>query len=380
MKRIYWRPPGISRRALAMIAMVSVAALLIVERFPVVRTQRWHSDKLAAARLSLDAMRAIKAERAKRGVTFDREADPHETGLIGQALTPITSNTGYIGAKRASTNPNFAAALVHMLKQSGVQRGDLVAVGVSGSFPALAISAFAALETVEAQPIIIASVSGSEWGANDPAYTWLDMERTLFDQKVFSFRSIAASRGGIDDRGFGMSKEGRALLDAAIARAAVERIDTFSLAESIDRRMQIFDARSNGRDYKAYINVGGGSASVGTHVGKKQFEPGLNTGVPRGEGLADSVMLRFAERGVAVIHVSSIEAIAKTYGLKADSEPEPRLGEGSVYVKAEPNRWLAGAGVLVIFGVMLAFIRMDLGMRILRIRRREAGKQPQQMV
>ncbi|HMR74095.1 MAG TPA: hypothetical protein PKD61_03255, partial [Polyangiaceae bacterium] len=119
MKRVYWRPPGVSRSALAMIALAAVAALVIVERFPVVRKQSWHTEKIRAARLSYDAMRAIKAERIKRGLVIDPEVDPHQTGLIGFSLTPITSNTGYISAKRASTNPNFAAVILHFLKRAG---------------------------------------------------------------------------------------------------------------------------------------------------------------------------------------------------------------------------------------------------------------------
>ncbi len=363
-----------------MIALVSVAALMVVERFPVVKQQRWHDEKLAAARLSLEAMRVIKAKRIEQGLVIDTESDPHQTGLIGQALTPITSNTGYITAKRASTNPNFAAALVHMLRQAGVNRGDVVTVGVSGSFPALCVSTFAALETLGTQPIVIASVSSSEWGANDPSYTWLDMERTLVEAKLVSFRSIAASRGAIDDRGLGMSKEGRFMVDVAISRNGVERIDMPSLVESVDRRMQVYDSRVGNRPVKAYINVGGGSASVGTHVGKKQFSPGLNMDVPRGEGLADSVMLRYAERRIPVIHISSIEVLAKSFGVKADSDTDPPLGVGSVYIQAEPNRWLAAGGVLTVLAVMLAFIRLDVGMRILRGRRKENTKQPQQMV
>ena len=380
MKRVYWRPPGISRSALAMIALAAIAALVIVERFPVVRKQSWQAEKIRAARLSHDAMRTIKAERIQRGLVIDPEADPHQTGLIGFSLTPITSNTGYISAKRASTNPNFAAVILHFLKRAGVEAGDVVAVGLSGSFPALSVSTFAALHVLEAQAIVVASVSGSEWGANDPNYTWLDMERTLFENKVFSYRSTAASRGGIDDRGLGMSKEGRALIEAAIARNNVERIEGKSLVDSIELRMAHYDARAGNRPIKAYVNVGGGSASVGTHVGKKQFRPGLNLEPPRGEGLLDSVMLRFAERGTPVVHVSNIAKIAKSHGLKADSAEHPRIGEGAVFIKAEPNRVLAGFGVGLILVVMLAFIRFDVGIRILRTRKKEGTKQPQQMV
>ena len=119
------------------------------------------------------------------------------------------------------------------------------------------------------------------------------MERTLNEAGIVPFRSVAATRGGIDDRGVGMSKQGRALLDAAIARNGLRRIEPTSLADAIQKRIELFDELAGDRAIKAYVNIGGGSASVGTHVGKKQFRPGVNKTAPRGQGVVDSVMLRF---------------------------------------------------------------------------------------
>lgn len=382
MKKVYWRPQGVPRRAMLLIAMVAVSALVAVEKFPVARRQRNYPEKLVAARLALEAFNSIKSEKIARGVGIDPEADPYQTGLIGRSVTPVTSNTGYISAKRLSVNPNFAALVVHWLARAGVEKGDVVAVGASGSFPALCVATFAAVQAMELTPIVISSASASEWGANDPSFMWLDMEKALFEKRVFSFRSIAASRGGIEDYGFGMSQEGRNLIDEAIKRVGVEKIDAKNLADGIDQRMQIFDAKAGGKQIKAYVNVGGGTASVGTHVGKKQFKPGLNMEPPAGAGLADSVMLRFAERGVPVVHLTSLEELAKQHGFPVEPKGMPRVGEGKVFVREEYNRWIAGFGLLVVFGTMLAFIRLDIGARILQgvWRRKDRARQPQQMV
>lgn len=382
MKKVYWRPQRVSRSGMVLIALVAVAALVATEKFPVVRKQKNYAEKLAAAQLTLDAFKVIKAEKLRRGIPIDTEADPHQTGLVGRSVTPVTSNTGYLSAKRLSVNPNFSAVVVHWLKRAGVEKGDTVAVGASGSFPALCIATFAAVQTLELSPIIVSSASASEWGANDPDFMWLDMERALFDKKIFRFRSVAASRGGIEDKGFGMSQEGRNLLDAAIQRAGLEQLDSDSLAEGIDLRMKILDAKAAGQPIKAYVNVGGGSVSVGTHVGKKQFKPGLNLEPPSGADLVDSVMLRFAQRGVPVIHLSSLERLAKQHGLPTEPDGMPPVGQGTVFVKAEYNRWIALAGLVAVFAAMLAFIRLDVGSRILRsaVRRKDRANQPQQMV
>jgi poly-gamma-glutamate system protein len=352
VKRLYFRPQQVSRLALVVIALIAFAVLIAVEAFPLQMRQPHIDEKIAAARLARDAMAAIKAEKVRRGIRIDPEVDPGNSGLIGAPVTPVTSNTGDLRAKWISVNPNFAAAVVDMLKRASIERGDVVAVGLSGSFPALNIATFAALETLGAKPIAISSVAASEWGANLVELLWIDMEKLLEQKHLFGFRSIAASRGGIDDHGFGMSQEGREMLDHAILRNGLIRIDSQSLADAIERRMKIYDEHAAQRPIKLYVNVGGGSASVGTHVGKKQLVPGLNTELPRGAPV-DSVMLRFLERKVPVIHLSSVARLARQYGLASSQGGLPSVGEGTVYVRAEYNRWLAIAGLVVLLGVML---------------------------
>jgi poly-gamma-glutamate system protein len=271
VKLLSYRAPSVSHAALVLVALVALTALVAVESLPVHKKQPYYENKLMAARLMREAMSAIKAEKLRRGIAIDPQSDPGRTGLIGSSLTPVTSNTGYLSAKQASTNPNFAAVLVQLLEAAGTQRGDVVAVGLTGSFPALNIAAYAAIQTLGLQPIVITSAAASEWGANQIDLLWIDMERVLNEKGIFRFRSVAASRGGIDDRGFGMSAEGRALLDAAIERNGLTALESKSLPEAIERRMQLYEQRANGRRIKAYINIGGGTASVGTHVGRKQF-------------------------------------------------------------------------------------------------------------
>ena len=381
MRKLYWRPPGVSRSALVLVALTALMALVAVEAFQVKRKQPFYEEKLAAARLTRLAMQVIKAEKEERGIRIDPDADPAGSGMIGAPLTAITSNTGYLDAKRTSVNPNFAAVIVDLLGEARISRGSTVAVGVSGSFPALNIAALAALHEMKLKPIVISSIAASEWGANHVDYTWLDMEKTLLEKKVFDVRSIAASRGGIDDRGFGLSERGRSLLDEIIARAGVRSIDSKSVEDAIEQRMAIYDEYAGKNPIRAYVNIGGGSASVGTHVGKKQLEPGLNRTRPRGAKLVDSVMLRFLDREVPVLHITSIVTLAKTYQLAVEPTTMPAVGEGAVYTKAEYNRWLTAGGILAILGTMFAFIRWDVGLRLLgHARGGKAKAQPEQMI
>jgi poly-gamma-glutamate system protein len=381
MKRLYWRPSRVSRTALTLIAAIALVALLAVEGLPVKKQQPYYAEKVRAAELALVAMQTIKTAKLARGMRIDPVADPAGSGLIGSALTPVTSNTGYLGAKRVSANPNFAAVILELLRSARVGRGDLVAVGLSGSFPALNIATYAALHVVGASPIIVSSAASSEWGANHPELLWLDMERILAEAHVFGFRSVAASRGGIDDRGVGMSDEGLALLDAGIARNGLVDLDPKSLSDAIEKRMRVYEQKAAGRAIRAYVNVGGGTASVGTHIGRKQLAPGLNTKLPRGAELVDSVMLRFLQRGVPVVHLTGVAELARRYGLATKENQLQRVGEGEVYVKTEYNRWLAGAAIAAILLCMLAFLRLDVGLRLLgRRARSEPSPDPEPMI
>ena len=380
MKKLFWRPPGMSRTALVLIGCVSLAVMVAVEAFPVERKQDRYAEKIAAARLARSCMNAIKAEKKRLGIALDPQVDPAETGMIGESVTLVTSNTGFIGAKLTSTNPNFAAVVVLLLEAAGARKNDTVAVGVSGSFPALNVATYAAIETLDLRPIIIASASSSEWGANHERYLWIDMDRTLRQAGLVSFGVRAASYGGIDDLGVGITEQGRTLLDAAIERNELREITPQSLSDSINQRMALFDELAGAPPIKAYINVGGGSASVGTHVGKKQFKPGMNRSPPAAVGIPDSVMLRFAKRGVPVIHISRIKLLAEKYGLPLEPRTPMAIGQGKVFVNTEYNRTLALAGLLVIFATMWALLRWSVGLQLLRGRAREPAKPAEPMV
>src|SRR5690606_37474227 len=229
------------------------------------------------------------AGQARREMTaIDPSIDPAGSGLIGSAMSAVTSDAGYLSAKQTSINPNFAAVVVRLLYAAGVEPGDTVAAGLSGSFPALNISVMAAMQVMDVRPIIISSASASQYGANDPEWLWIDMERLLQERGVFNYRSTAVSLGGLHDIGGGLSEEGVRLLEQGINRSGLPRIAAKNAEDSILRRMDLYRDAANGRHIAAYINVGGGAVSVGGTASKREFKAGLNLKRPPGK-LADSV-------------------------------------------------------------------------------------------
>ncbi len=381
MKKLYWRPQRISSRLLWLVALVAIGGLLATETYSVREKQPFYAEKIKAAKLAAAAFQVIKQERQKLGVPIDPDTDPAQSGLIGKLLTPVTTNPGHLPSKQTSTNPNFAAVITHLLKRAKVEEGDAVAVGMSGSFPAINICVLSALKTLNLRPIIISSAGSSQWGANLAQFMWPDMERALFEQHVFPFRSVAFSRGGIDDRALGLDREGRRLLDEVISRSGGAEMQFRNYSESVELRMSLYREQAGGDDIVAYINVGGGTTSVGTKVGKRMFKPGLNRTVPRGAVDIDSVMTRFAIDDVPVIHMTKINNLAERYGLPLQPLVTPAAGEGKIFFREVKSMWLAGAVLALIIVLLLAFVRLDWGYRIFNSSRREpSSTKPERMV
>lgn len=381
MKKIYWRPRTVSRTALALIALVSLTGLLLVEHLPVTEEWPYYAEKTAASELAAKAMERVYRARIELGPEIDLDTDPAQSGLIGLPMSPVTSISGDLTAKQTTVNPNFAAVMVDMLKRAGVAEGDAVAVGCSGSFPALNICVYAALETLKAKPIVISSAAASQWGANVPHLLWIDMERLLYEEGIFQTRSVAASIGGYEDRGLGLSDQGQQMVEEAIKRNDLPLIQAADFTASIDRRMQIYRKHAGRSPVKAYVNVGGGTVSVGRSLGKKLFRPGLNRRLPGRLQRVDGVMPRFVSQGVPVVHLVQIAQLAERYGLPVAPATLPEVGEASIFVGLNYNKWLAAVVLIVILGSLYGFIRSDVGFRLLRVTaRRKDRDYPEPMI
>lgn len=381
MKKLYWRPERVSRKVLLVVAVYAVAALFSVETLRVEKRQPYFKEKFYAARLARRAFDAVKEERLRRSIPIDKESDPAASGLIGILLSPTTTNPGHLPAKQTSVNPNFAAVVAHLLKRIDVERGDVVAVGLSGSFPAINLAVLAGIQAIGAKAVTITSIGSSQWGANIPGLLWPDIEKLVVERKIFYTRSRAYSLGGINDRALGLSKDGKAALESAIAESGVPKLQASNYEESLERRFELYREAAEDNDIVAYVNVGGGTTSVGTREGKKLFKPGLNRTPPQGVSAFDSVMSRFILEGVPVIHMSSIDTIAARYGLPLQPTLTPEPGEGKVFRREVYNTWLAAGALALLLLMLWIFARMDFGYRLFaRHRTKGTSRSPQEMV
>jgi len=344
-----------SNSVLIILTSLSLLAFIAVENSKVDVKQDWYNEKVEAAKLSQLAANYLKTYRLENGVFIDVINDPNQTALIGQEYTLVTTDRGYIDAKLSATNPNFAAVIVQLLKDAGLEENDNVAVGMTGSFPGLNISVLAALETLNMNPIVISSVGSSNFGANDPFFTWLDMENILNKSNIFHSRSVAASIGGGSDVGRGLSPEGRNLITNAIERNNIEFINEKHLEESISKRLELYDEHSKGQPIKAYINVGGGIASLGNTINGKLIPPGLTQFLPMRNFPVRGVIIQMGLEEIPIIHLLNINTLLAKYGLPASPVPLPEPGVGEIFIQKKYSVIVTSIATLILI-IVIVFV------------------------
>jgi poly-gamma-glutamate system protein len=291
-----------------------------------------------AARIMDQAGEAVRGCRLAAGVPLNTADDINGTGFIGLDFSSITTSLGSLPAKRTSANPNFAALLVYLLDKAGVEKGDCVAVGASSSFPALIVASLSACRALGARPLLICSLGASQWGANHPEFHWLKMWECLKEKGIFFAEPVAWSLGGDRDMGQDMDPGGRARLLSALEGRRLRMISDPDLSRNISKRMGLLRQEAGEGAIKAFINIGGSWANLGTDESVLKITPGLN--LPRDIPLPErrGMIQEMAARGVPVIHCLFIRGLAREFGLPWDPSPLPEPGAGGVFRMAREER------------------------------------------
>lgn len=305
----------------------------------------FYDEKIEAAYAMQEALDAIKEERKDRFLPIDKSIDINETGIIGLDYSPITTTLGYLDAKRTSANPNFAAILVEMMKELDLKKGDFIAANFSGSFPGLNIAVIAAAQTLELNPIIMASVGASSYGANIPEFNYIHMEELLYDKGIFKTKSTLNSVGGGDDIGSDMSEETSGMILEMLEGLGRSVIFESDLEKNIKYRYDLYQKLS-GKNIKCFVNVGGNRVSIGegdwVKVGSGIVKPGINA-VKSDSGLIGM----FLFQGVPVINLLNIKNLATKYGIAIDPHPAPLPGDGDMLYKRDYPVMVYGFVIMV---------------------------------
>ncbi len=262
---------------------------------------------------------AIAAGDAPRPGTEGLEAP--RAALIGAELTPLMTTLGSLESKRLATDPAWAPAIVRQLAAHGIRSNDIVLASFSGSFPGLNLAVMAACTAMDVRLVAVSSVTASTWGANEPGFTWPEIEALVSRAGVMPAASVAITLGGTRDAARDLSDEGRALargIQADAAKALGARVlATVTLTEAIDVRMQVYRSVLGDAHPAAYINVGGNHASLGGEAATFRREEGWLSNeatVTRADPRA-SVTEAWLAQGVPVMNLLDVKALARAWGV-----------------------------------------------------------------
>ncbi|MGQ9533678.1 MAG: poly-gamma-glutamate system protein [bacterium] len=339
---------------LVTVALISIIFAFFALNHPIKFYAPLYNEKIESADLTKKMFEMVKAAKIQKNIVIDPVNDPNQTGLIGIEHSPITSEPGDLNAKLTTTNPNISAAIVELLRKCDVEAGDLIAISFSGSFPALNLAVLSAIQTLKLKPIIITSVSSSMWGANIPEFTYLDMENFLFQNGILKFRSIAASLGGIDDIGRGLSPQGRKMIEEAITRNRIPELKSKNLEEAIEKRLELYYAMANNEKITCFINVGGGAATLAG------FD--LPSGIldPLKYSFHQGIAGRFLRNGVKVINLNNIAYLARRYELPIAPIPLPAIGKGKLYYENKYSVALTTFFLVILGAIIFVVLRIDI--------------------
>ena len=301
-------------------------------------------------------MYELKNYRMEQSIFIDIENDPNETGLVGEPFSLITTDEGDLDAKLTTLDPNFSAIIVDLMYQLNLSKNDTVAILMTGSMPGANIAVLTACKSLGLYPVTISSVGASQWGANQIDFTWLDMEKILFDREIIPSQSVAASIGEETIwEGF-LSPSGRKIIVENIKKHNIPLIKKNRLNDNILNRMEQYKNFASIDSYKAVINIGGGVASLGTSFNLKLLSPGVVNRsdinkIERSEGI-EGVFTRFIKSNVSGLHILNIRPLIEKYKMQFAPIPLPQIGLGSLYAVEKYNLIVVAFCLLLIVGIV----------------------------
>ena len=306
--------------------------------------------KVEAARLAGEWMEAVKEMKLQAGLEMSEE-DLHGTGLMGARYTFITTTLGNPAAKRTTCNPDMAALAVELLDRAGVQPGDTVGAGFSGSFPGMNLAVLAACQTMDVKCVYIASVGASTYGANQPELTFPEMACRLYQDGFLERGPALVTPGGDFDCGEEMDPELRDQVLAQIESYGVTVMREPDYQTNLAARMELYDSEG---PIRCFVGVGGSIATLG--LDDEEVPCGLlPAGQTRSVSEKSGLLRRYNAQGLPVIHLLDIKELVADYGMTFDPERLTPPGESGIYYETVYPKWgavlcLAGAAATIWFG------------------------------
>ncbi len=378
-----FRPQIQKTRVLFLIALFNLSMVYFAANSYIKVKQIGYNDKIEAVENMNMCLQSIKNHP---NYVYNAE-DIFNSGLLGVQTSLITTKEDVDLTKKKSkiacTNPNFSAAIIEMFYESGIQEGDYIAVSMTGSFPGANIALLSACKAMNVKPFIISSSGSSAWGANRPDFSWPIMESYLYKNKMIDYKSLAYSIGGANDLGDNLSYQGVEIISNAIfdiLDSKTEFVNETTLSENIERKIEIYNSHLKINDYNLYVNIGGGSASLGYGEQKDTMDVGLISPLDiefyQSEEFKKSIAYEFLKKGVPMLNIKNINKLGSQYELYPPNK-DSKIKEGIIFVKyVRYNLFVIIVGLVCSISLIL-FIGIY---SHLQIKRRMEGHEPESIM
>lgn len=355
-----FRPNLKSSKSLIMLFVLSVVLFYIAQTSFVDIKSDYYEEKLAAANIMKSYMDSLRVGLEERGFEFDPIDDPMRTGLVGTRLSSITTSKGFLSEKQSALNPNLAAVFVQELKKARLSEGDNIAIGITGSNPAVNLALYAAVSALKLNPAIITAISSSSYGANREDLTWLDIEAILKEKQVLPFSTAYASLGGFDDLAIGLTDRGIQILRHSMQQNNVPLLIGANLQENVELRYAAYqELLPEGSRYRLFVNVGMGLGNVGSQVNARLIPEGLNTKIAERNYDPEGVMMLMAKKNINVLHFTRIMRWVREYDLPIQPITSPEIGQGRVFSYRIHNTLISLICLILLMAAIIAVIIFD---------------------
>jgi len=334
---------SLSSRLLAIFTF-SLLGLILFHLSRQKEPQPSYSQMLQAAERMQQAIAEIRKFRQELNLPIDPVLDPGLSGFIGSEITPLTTTLGNLEAKQTALNPDFAALILRWFRELDIQKGETVALQLSGSFPALNIAAIIACDVSGVNPVIISSIGASSFGANLPGMSYPDIEKRLYEKGMIQHRSHWVTLGGNNDREILLWEEADSIVNQIIKRTGDSLFYPRTLKESIHAKWEFFNR--NGK-VRVFINIGGNQAALGNCPHSSRLPVGLIKNALFCLDEQRGLMMKFWETGTPVIHFLNIRSLAIRESLPLTPIFSFKPGSSDIYFKIDQPRWVKI--ILIIF-------------------------------
>ena len=330
-----FRPQIQKTSTLFFIALFNVFMVFLAVKSETKIKRLGFDDKVQASKKMNEYLLALNKK-----IEFEKsEIDLYQTGLIGLNNSSITTIQDYdssmVRSKLLTTHPNFAAMFVEFFYDAELNRGDTIAVSMTGSFPGANLALLSACETMGIVPVIMSSAGSSAWGANREEFSWPIIESFLLDEQIIKQKSISYSMGGDNDNGDNLSDKGVELLESVIPNNVIF-INELSLLDNIELKLDLFKKSSS--NYSIYVNIGGGASSLGPGNDKDTLQVGLINVLDiqdlEFDGFEESIAYNFlTEESIPMLNIKNIIKLMPENYKKDLLNGEMVIGKGPLFYK-----------------------------------------------